>query len=384
METLKVCLSTADFPPYAQGGLARSGAELYGALIDLGLEVTLIAPVPTGFPSYEDERIASVRLPFYENRVLKYPFFNILSLKPKREGHFDIIHSLSTQHEVGLSRLATENLILTVNNTFAQQLGMPYSISGVDKLLRRGFYRYMAMWERIACNVAKKVIAISSGTKASLVDSYGIPSEKIDVIYLGVDLERFSSNEQVTQTSAFGREYLLYVGRIVPRKGIEYALHAFHRVREREGRFKFVVVGEGERSYMNSLVRLAKQLRIYDDVNFLGQVSDEELPPLYRDASLFIFPSLVEGFGLACLEAMACGTPVIASDIPGVREVVIDGSTGFLVPPRNHIELAKAILKSTTESALMRKLSHNASQRAKQFSWPKTAHEVYACYRDLA
>ncbi len=383
METLRVCLSTADLPPFANGGLARYSSELYRALTDLGLEITLIAPVPIGGSVYSDARIASFRMPFYRNRILKYPIFNLLSLRSKLERKFDVIHSLGTQHEMGLSRIATNNLILTVHHTFAQQLLMPYSVPGVDRFLRRGFYSYMGLWERIACLYAEKVIAVSRGTKSSLVESYRIPSEKIDVIYSGVDLEKFHEKGQVGSTDGAADDYLLYVGRIVPRKGIEYALQALHSVRKERRNLQFVLVGKSEGSYKELLMRLARRLKIQDEVHFMGHVDDEDLPALYKNAFLVIFPSLVEGFGLACLEAMACGTPVIASDIPGVREVVIQEKTGLLVPPQNHVELSNAILRLAADAGMMKRLSQNGLQRAEMFSWPKTAHRVYACYRDL-
>lgn len=384
METLRVCLSTADFPPFSYGGLARYSSGLFKELKSLGLDVTLIAPVPERDFAYQDNTIASFRLPFYNNRVLKYPFFNVLSLRRKLEKRYDIIHSLSTQHEIGLSRIATNNVVLTVNNTFAQQLEMPYSNPGLDRVLRRGFYAYMSLWERIACRSVKKIIAISRGTKASLISSYGISSDKIDVIYCGIDLKKFREKKPINPEFRLDDGYFLYVGRIVPRKGLEYALRAFQLVKRKIGSSKLVIIGRGEKRYLDMLVRLARQLRIDRDVFFLGNVSDEELSAFYHGASLFVFPSLVEGFGLVCAEAMACGKPVVASDIPGVREVVINGETGFLVPPRNYIELANAILRLTDSVDLMNRLSSNASRQAERFSWRRNAREVYACYKDIA
>jgi len=383
METLKVCLVAADFPPFVQGGLARYSSKLFKALQEFGLDVSLITSTPLRDFDYKDDKINSFYLPFFYNRVLKYPLFNILSLKKKTWSKFNIIHSLSTQYELGLSRIITDNLVLTVHNTFAQQLEMFYYNSRLDKILRKSFYYYMYLWEKIACKSAKKIITVSNGTAVSLMNSHGLPSNKIKVIYSGVDLEKFKDKREIPKKHKIDKGYLLFVGRIVPRKGIEYLLHAFKLIRKQKEKVKLLIIGQGEKAYQELLIKLTKQLKIENDVYFLKNVTDEDLPAFYHNASLFVFPSLVEGFGLVCLEAMACGKPVVASNIPGVREVVIHGKTGILVPPRNPAKLAEAILGLLNDESIKNKLGKNALSRSKQFSWEKTAKEVYRCYREM-
>lgn len=384
METLKVCLSTADFPPFVGGGLARYSSELFIALQNLGLDVTLITSVPIKKINYLEPNVVDFYQPFFNSKVLKYPVFNLISLKYKLRKNFDIIHSVSTQHEVGLSRIATNNLVLTVHNTFAQQLDMSYSNHGIDLPLRRGFYYYMYLWEKISCYSARKIVAISNGTAESLMKSYKIPHEKINIIYNGIDIEKFSGNHEIPDKYALkdGKEYILFVGRIVPRKGLEYLLHAFKIIAKEKQNLNLLIIGNiGDEVYYRELIQLSKLLEVYDRVKILENVPDEDLPAFYRSSLFFVFPSLVEGFGLVCLEAMACGKAVIASNIAGVNEVVITQETGLLVSPKDPIGIADAMQTLLGDEKLRKKMENEGLKRAKLFSWEKTAKAVYECYK---
>ncbi len=384
METLKVCLSTADFPPFVDGGLARYSFELFTALQNLGLDVTLITPVPTKKFNYIEPNIIAFYLPFFDSKVMKYPVFNLMSLKYKIRKNFDIIHGISTQHEIGFSRIATNNLILTVHNTFAQQLDMSYSNHGIDAPLRRGFYYYMCIWEKISCYSARKIVAISNGTAESLMKSYKIPREKINIIYNGIDTKKFSGSYEIPRKYGLKdcKEYILFVGRIVPRKGLEYLLQAFKIIAKDKQNLNLLIIGNiGDEVYYRELIQLSKLLEIYDKVKILENVPDEDLPAFYHSSLFFVFPSLVEGFGLVCLEAMACGKAVIASNIAGVNEVVIDQETGLLVSPKDPIGIADAMQILLGDEKLRKRMENEALKRVKLFSWEKTAKAVYECYK---
>jgi phosphatidylinositol alpha-mannosyltransferase len=168
-----------------------------------------------------------------------------------------------------------------------------------------------------------------------------------------------------------GAFYLLFVGREEPRKGLQVLLEALPRVRERHPEVRLLVVGtEGGG-------------RMEEGVTWLGRLPDRLLPAAYRTAEVMVAPSLGrESFGIILLEAMACGVPVVASDIPGYRSVVEDGVQGMLVPPGDPGKLAEALMRLVEDADLRQRLAEAGRARAEEFSWDKLVVKVEEVYRE--
>src|SRR5205085_5010440 len=161
----------------------------------------------------------------------------------------------------------------------------------------------------------------------------------------GIDPERFSTPD-VKPIEKFDDEKLnvLFVGRLDKRKGFRYLLGAFRRIKAQVPEARLIVVGAYAREDKNKYVRFARKHGLRD-VKFVGYVSNEELPRYYRSAHIFCAPSTgFESFGLVLLEAMASSVPIVASDIPGYRQVVTHGHEGLLVPAKDEVALAEAII----------------------------------------
>ncbi|MDI6872770.1 MAG: glycosyltransferase family 4 protein [Actinomycetota bacterium] len=165
--------------------------------------------------------------------------------------------------------------------------------------------------------------------------------------------------------------HLLFVGRKEPRKGLHVLLRALPRVRREHPEVRLLVVGtDGGR-------------RGEEGVTWLGRLPDELLPAAYRTAQVMVVPSLGrESFGIILLEAMACGVPVVASDIPGYRSVVEDGVQGLLVPPGDPEALASAILALVEDAHLRRRLAEAGRERAEEYSWERLVAKVEEAYRE--
>lgn len=233
---------------------------------------------------------------------------------------------------------------------------------------------------------AAKVITVSENSKRDIVRCYRIPKERIAVTYEGAD-DSFRPLQDEERLEAVKRKYeivgsfILTLGNLEPRKNLGRLVEAYGALRK-GGRIehKLVIVGRARwrESELHSVVR---GRGLVGEVIFTGYIPQEDLPLLYNAADLFLFPSLYEGFGLPPLEAMACGTPVIASNSSSLPEVVGDG--GLLVDPHDTSAIAQAIDDLLTKPALRLELSARGLKRAALFSWHKMAQETLEIYREV-
>ncbi len=176
---------------------------------------------------------------------------------------------------------------------------------------------------------------------------------------------------------------IVYVGRLESRKGLRYLLRAYQEVRAILPYARLWVVGAYSRSERLSFVRWVRHYRVRG-VRFIGQVSDADKARWYRSADIFCAPSTgYESFGIVLIEAMAAGVPVIASDIPGYREVVQHGKTGWLVPPRNSTMLADALLTLLQDTVRRQQLVQAATDSVEQYDWDRVTASIEQVYRSV-
>ncbi|MEO0942537.1 MAG: glycosyltransferase family 1 protein [Cyanobacteria bacterium J06642_12] len=210
---------------------------------------------------------------------------------------------------------------------------------------------------------AEHAIANSEATARDIVDWLGIPASKVTAIPLAVDRQRFRPLDLPAQN------YFLYVGRHDSHKNLQRTLRAFARVRQ-----QYVVelwlAGPQDSRCTPKLQQLARELSVAEAVKFLSYVPDDELLRLMNQALGFVFPSLWEGFGLPVLEAMACGTPVITSNLSSLPEVV--GDAALLVNPLSVDELATAMESLVVSESTRSHLKAAGLARATQFNWART------------
>ena len=234
---------------------------------------------------------------------------------------------------------------------------------------------------------ADALIAVSHHTKRDLVELYGLPPEKIHVIHEGIDASFAPAAEdevaRVRQAHGIDGPYLLMVGTLEPRKGHATALRVLARLRTASETFegKLVIVG-GAGWLFEPVHALVEELRLGDHVVFTGYVPQADLAPLYAGAACALVPSLYEGFGFSVLEAMACGAPVICSNVSSLPEVA--GGAALLVPPEDDEALAASIEEVLGDSALVSDLRERGLRQASRFRWATTARETVALYREVA
>lgn len=238
---------------------------------------------------------------------------------------------------------------------------------------------------------ADKIITISETSKKDIVNYYNIAEEKISVIPLAVDLNKYRKidpeivNESIKKHQINSR-FILYLGAIEPRKNLINSVKAFGQLKKHNKiDHKLVIAGakrkEGKDGYFEDLLKTITELNLTSDVVFLGYIQDDDIPFLYNAADIFLFPSFFEGFGLPPLEAMACGTPVIVSNIPSLVEVVADGA--LIIDPKDIDGMAKVILQILSDVNLRDSLSEKGIKQASKFSWRDTAQKTLQAYQDL-
>ncbi|OCL25566.1 hypothetical protein U472_14640 [Orenia metallireducens] len=243
----------------------------------------------------------------------------------------------------------------------------------------RGYMRAMIWLSKFK---ADKIITVSKNTKEDLIKNFGFKENKIKVIYNGVEesYQPFIDQELLKDTRQkynTGENCILYVGNIKPHKNIPRLLKALSKVNEDS---KLIIVGKRDKAY-DEIFEVIDKYQLNERVIFTGFVPDEDLILLYNAATLFVYPSLYEGFGLPPLEAMACGTPVITSNVSSLPEVV--GDAAITINPYNIEELSDSINKVLSSKELQQELSQKGLERSKEFTWRRTAEETLKVYEEL-
>jgi glycosyltransferase involved in cell wall biosynthesis len=240
----------------------------------------------------------------------------------------------------------------------------------------------------IAAKRADMVLTDSQASKWDIVHLLDIPSERVRVIYLAADdiYQPVLDEHRLTairQKYGLPESYLLYLGGFDQRKNVPTLLKAFAQL-AKDSRVFLAVAGrlpEKGSDFFPDPRPIVQELGIEERVVFTGWVPEEDKPAIYSGARALVFPSLYEGFGLPPLEALACGTPVIASNRGSLPEIVGDG--GLLLEPDDVEGLAAAMEKLLTDDDLWNDLRRKGLAHAARFSWEKTARETLAVYREV-
>ncbi len=242
---------------------------------------------------------------------------------------------------------------------------------------RRAYLRTVTRW---SVQRARRVIAISASTAADVRRLYHVPEQCVAIIPYGLDTIFNLENARALQPMVRERyclpeRFLLFVGTLEPRKNLTRLMEAYALARQKTDLPPLVLVGA--RGWQHQRIQTqALQLGIEASVSFAGYIPREHLPGVYASACALLYPSLYEGFGLPPLEAMGCGTPVLASTVSAMPEVIGDG--GVLVDPRDVGAIADGIVRIATDEALRQQVVARGQERARQFRWDEAGRRTLA------
>jgi D-inositol-3-phosphate glycosyltransferase len=310
----------------------------------------------------------------------------------RREGlHYDVIHS-----HYWLSGLAARELRSTWGTPIVQ---MFHTLGQMKNMVANSPQEWepdrRIQGEAEVMAFADRLVAATPLERAQMVWLYGADPRKIDVVPCGVDLELFQpvAQEQAKRLLGLPRErcVILFVGRIEPLKGIDTLLRAIALIAPEmpcwQDALSVIIIGgapgagiEKVNAELARLEQLRAELGIEDLVTFQGAKDQDTLVYYYSAAEMVVMPSHYESFGMVALEAMACGTPVVASKVGGLAFSVQNGQTGFLVPERDAEALADKIRLLLQDQDLRRQLGQQAAQWARCYGWSSIAHQIVDLY----
>jgi glycogen synthase len=393
---MRVLMLGWEFPPHNSGGLGVACEGLARAVQDCDTDVLFILPrpvpagnshVPLRFALTDKLEVRGVDValtPYitsheyarYRGALVGTMYGNSLFEEVLRYAiairsivlseSFDIIHAhdwLSALAGVEAKRLSGKPLIVHVHAT-------GYDLSG-----GQGIDSRIYAIEKLSFDTADAIIAVSDYTRRMIAEHYGVPLDKIHVVHNGVDPEKCSGGEAVLPLKRHGQKMVLYVGRLALQKGPDYFLRAAARVLPYYQDTYFVISGSGDMEW--KMVELASQLGISHKVVFTGFLRGEELNRLFKAADLYVLPSVSEPFGIAPLEALVSGTPVLISKQSGVSEVL---SHALKVDFWDIDEMANQMIAVLRYGTLQSQLAREGREEALKLTWRRAAEKCVALY----
>jgi len=382
---MRIAIITPTFPSYA-GGIGKVAAFNARELKKLGHQVTVFTPdyepVKEEFTDLEIKRIKPLfkygnaafipalgkMLKGFDIIHLHYPFFGAAEIIWLHNSKFKIQNSkLILHYHMDVVGRGWLKLIFKFHNQFI----LPKIVKAADKIIFTSLdyskNSNLAKWLK---NQPSKFVAIPNGVDSqnflpqlksqTLLEKYQInPSDKIILFVGGLDQAHYF-------------------------KGIEYLLQAVSRLRQTAYFWKLIIVGEGD--LKNYYSDYANQLGLDNEVIFSGYAPDEDLPNYYNLADVCVLPSIdkSEAFGLALIEAMACGKPVVATDLAGVRSVVEDGVNGLLTQPKNAADLAAKINYLLINPEIAQEFGHNGRKKVEEeYEWGRIGRKLDELYKSL-
>ncbi|MEM2204857.1 MAG: glycosyltransferase family 4 protein [Candidatus Hadarchaeales archaeon] len=368
---MRVALVGDEYPPLT-GGVATYAAELSSFLSKLGVEVVVFTR--EGAEEREGVEVRGLKGFSVKNRFLS-PFTFAELRRYLRSGDFSVVHGVDMYSSLALAA-----------SRFARGKGIPSVLTCHSVHSSSGFWKAAYLPLSSFLKRASRVVAVSGASKEFCL-SLGVPEEKIRVIPNGVDLSLFHEGVD-------GREFRRRVGvgdgerlvataiRLVKRKGPYLLLKAFEEVSREVPEVKLVIAGEGPEE--GRLRREVEREGLKGRVKMLGRLPYPEVAKLMAGADVFVLPSSLEAFGLAAVEAMAVGTPVVCPRAGGILEFAREGYNCLFFEPGNPSSLKEVLLKLLSDSAMIKNLRRGGLETARKFTWEKTAELTLRLYEEIA
>ncbi|MFC1511043.1 glycosyltransferase family 4 protein [Candidatus Margulisiibacteriota bacterium] len=340
----------------------------------IGIDISLATKDKAGIGSYADNLAGALAELDKANQYFLYShsashlnrhlwFQSLLPLSLQKD-EIDVFHGTNFMSPF----LSSVSSVITIHD-------LSFLLYPESQPLIRRLYRKLLP---LSVKGARKIIVPSQIVKDEVIKYYGVAGSKIAVTPEGVssefkvvgDKDKLSS---VRQRYGLPEKFILYVGTLEPRKNVAKLIEAFRMLKDKEPGIKLVIVGKKGWLFQ----KMAEQ-----DVIFTGYVPAKDLPAVYNLAEVFVFPSLYEGFGLPVLEAMACGVPVVTSNVSSLPEVA--GEAALLANPNSAEAIAEQVLKLLKDPSLRESMINKGLARAKLFTWEKCARETLKVYQEAA
>jgi len=366
---MRIAILVPLFPPHWLGG-AEVAAYYTAKHLAKRHEVHIITSRDKGLP-----RVSVNQEAFYVHRVntIKKPWllsltYNIAAFWQLRKIKPDVVHVQSIFS--GLAAYLGKKLLSTLYVVFCR---------GSDIYLPWPFKKPIS---NLIVRNADAVVALSSDMKRQIAE---VTNTQSVVIPNGIEVERFEGLSPEKAKEELGiknnEKVILFVGSLRPIKGTRYLIQAMLMIKQQEPNARLLIVGDGpDRQSLENLVR---KLDLQQSIDFVGRLPQERIPHYMSACDIFTLPSLSEGFGLACLEAVSSGLPVVATGVGGLPDLIEDGKNGFLIPARNVAELARKLVTLLESDELRQEISKNNREKAQKYDWSIVSHRIEEVYESV-
>mgnify|MGYP003875507655 CR=1 FL=1 len=377
-------LGSRESIPERRGAIERLTFELASGLVKREFEVTVftVGEKDKEYITEEGIKIYELCEPIRSPPSYIYPMLAFSKrarkkyeeLKQKGE-KFDIIHSVFYPNLLGFR--TKEPTVVSEHNPYPWKKEFKYipELSSMRRIRWEADCLIRKLEATYVFRRCEKIICVSNAQKKWITSSIRCDKGKLEVIYNGVDTNKFhpivNTNELRESFALNTEKIILFVGRKAPHKGLHHLVRILPNIKDARlvvvGPISTGFAGKGYDPYIQYIMRLIERHSLRDRVIFTGYISEEDLPKYYAMADVFAYPSMLESFGLVILEAMACGTPVVAYNIEPVTEFVEDDE-GILVPIGNINKLSESIDFLLDHEKIKEKMGVNARKKAEQFS----------------
>lgn len=386
---MRIAFVTFEYPPFIIGGAGVYALNVTHELAKLGHQIVVFVPDIPGI-KYEEP---SKNIAFKKVKVNNKLPFNALQYwlnlpaevkKIESENKFDIIHFNGISYWFLKKRISRASHVLTVHHSVMYDIGDNhgslkcfFNLSGENSF-------FIPLIEKRCIMSADKIVAVSNFTKEQVLSNYNINPQKIEMIYNGINSNKLNFENGdfksiIQKFNLSSKPIVLFVGRVDdPRKGLLYLINAFKDV-IKEVDCELVVVGKGDQTKAKNL---SDSLNISKNIIFTGFLEDNDLQKFYFLCDIYVCPSLLEGFGLTLVEAMAAGKPIIANNSSAIPEII--GDAGVLINSLDPGLLARSITSLLKDDQSRKCLGIKAHERfIQQFSWSVVANKLLNVYCEL-
>lgn len=406
MSPIRVLTFGWELSPVMSGGLGVVCRDLTDALVSKGLNVTFVVPklpyaiLDTGFTlvNANDINLDSISIKKLAIDANLSPYYEDIQLSTYSNKKFVTdadLYGKNLMQEVERYGLSAAKLANTVPHDIIHAHDWMTGIAAMKaKAVSKKpivFHVHSTEYDRTANNphplildyernallAADKIIAISEYTKKIIVEKYSINAAKIQVVYNAINTEETESDTSITKQTT-NNKTVLFLARLSMQKGADYLLKAAQMVLKKRKNVKFIIVGKGP--MLPELIDLSFELGISNNVIFAGSLDHSKVDRAYKDADLFVMPSVSEPFGLTCLEAIKNGTPVLISKQSGASEVI---KNALKVDFWDVEAMASKILSVLEHDSLASSLQTNGYYDLRKLTWSSQADKVITVYQQL-
>lgn len=375
---MHVCMLTDYFLPYMFGGTEKAVYEISRRLVIRGHRVTVLTLDVHGCETHSQvEGMDIYRLPAISitklvgAQLTVSPFSLLRASRIIRSICPDIVHAHNLYFNLTAIAPAIKRATRLPLVTTFHLPRMRYDKALLDTLIQI----YQRAIGRLIVTSSDKLIAVSKSVLMHVIEDLKTPSSRIFHIPNGVDTRVYLPSNRRRK-----RIIITYIGRLIRNKGPQYLVRAGPDILKGHPEAQIHIVGEGP--LKDNLMRQVKSRKLEDHIRFLGNVTD--VLPILQETTIFVRPSLTEGMSLAILEAMACGLPVVASNVEGNAEIIDNGKTGYLVPPADSKALAEAVGFLLSDRRIIAEIGRKARKKAeKLYDWEQIADQTLEIYLSL-